>query len=118
MNDSTHSLKEEVHRLYYEPEIGSSYKNTYGEENIRNLVEKCRSLNGTDMQTMLEILGAYVKSTDLTTSYVSLGVLHALGMDKEVEDAYEWALKLDEKDLFISHFDIGKSLADYFFLKK
>lgn len=118
MNDSTDTLREEVHRLYYEPEIGSSYKNTYGEENIKNLVEKCRSLNGTDMQTMLEILGAFVKSTDLTTSYVSLGVLHALGMNQEVEDAYEWAQTLEEKELFLSHFDIGKTLADHFFLNQ
>ena len=32
------SLEEDILHLYQEPAIGASYTNTYGEENIRNLV--------------------------------------------------------------------------------
>jgi len=35
-------------------------------------------------------------------------------MSREVEDAYQWAQNLDDKEKFIHHFDIGKSLAEYF----
>ena len=50
------SLEEEVLHLYQNPMIGASYTNTYGEENIRNLVGKYRSLNEPSMQEMLEML--------------------------------------------------------------
>lgn len=86
----------------------------YGEENIKNLVKKYRSLNPVDMQTMLELLVDYSKSNDLASSYVSVGVLHALGMNNRVDEAYEWAQTVDDSNMYISHFDIGKSLADHF----
>ncbi len=116
MDDSKQNLEEEILRLYREPIIGASYANTYGEENIQNLVEKYRSLDPTQMETMRGILTEYSQSMDLGTSYVSVGTLHALGMKDEVEAAYAWAGKLEESSkTFTHHFDVGKSLADYFF---
>lgn len=116
MDDSKQNLEEEVLRLYREPIIGASYANTYGEENIQNLVEKYRSLDPKQMETMRGILTEYSQSMDLGTSYVSVGTLHALGMKDEVEAAYAWAGKLEESSkTFTHHFDVGKSLADYFF---
>ena len=38
-------MEEEILHLYQEPAIGASYTNTYGEENIRNLLDKYRSLD-------------------------------------------------------------------------
>jgi hypothetical protein len=35
-------------------------------------------------------------------------------MKKELDDAYQWARGLDDKERFLHHFDIGKSLAEYF----
>ena len=114
MSESTTTLEEEVLELYRSPIIGASYNNTFGEENIQSLVEKCRNLDEKKMRIMRGLVVSYSKSPDLATSFVSVGVLHALGMSREVEDAYQWAQSLDDKEKFIHHFDIGKSLAEYF----
>ena len=114
MSESTTTLEEEVLELYRSPIIGASYNNTFGEENIQNLVEKCRNLDEKKMQIMQGLVVSYSKSPDLATSFVSVGVLHALGMSREVEEAYHWAQGLDDKEQFIHHFEIGKSLAEYF----
>ncbi|MCH8156755.1 MAG: hypothetical protein IID18_03215 [Nitrospinae bacterium] len=114
MAESTSILEEDVLHLYSEPNIGATYSNTYGEENIRNLVEKYRGLRDEDMRQMRDLVVAYSKSPDLATSFVSVGVLHALGMDREVEEAYRWAEGLEEAERFTRHFDIGKSVAEYF----
>ena len=45
MSESTTTLEEEVLELYRSPIIGASYNNTFGEENIQSLVEKCRNLD-------------------------------------------------------------------------
>jgi len=108
------SLAEEIQHLYSEPGIGATYVNTYGELNLKNLVEKYRSLSEQDMQEMLDILVEFSKSFDLSASYISVGVLHALGQASAVEDAYEWAQKQDDPNLFIHHYDIGKSIAEYY----
>ena len=114
MVDSLFTLQEDVLDLYRTPIIGATYTNTFGEENIRNLVEKYRSLDEEKMLIMRGLIIDYSKSPDLATSFVSVGVLHALGMYKEVKEAYVWANGLDEKGKFIHHFNIGKSLAEYF----
>ena len=108
------TLQEDVLGLYRLPNIGATYTNTFGEENIKSLVEKYRSLNEPEMLIMRELITSYSKSPDLATSFVSVSVLHALGMSQEVEEAYNWAMQLEEKDRFIHHFDIGKSLAEYY----
>ena len=107
-------LKDDILDLYRIPNIGATYTNTFGEENIKNLVAKYRSLDEEKMLIMQEMIISYSKSPDLATSFVSVGVLHALGMSREVEEAYLWAQGLDDKERFIHHFDIGKSLAEYF----
>ncbi len=114
MSESTTTLEEEVLELYRSPIIGASYNNTFGEENIQSLVEKCRNLDEKKMRIMQGLVVSYSKSPDLATSFVSVGVLHALGMSKDVEEAYLWAKGLDESETFIHHFNIGKSLAEYF----
>ena len=114
MPESAFSLQEDVLGLYRLPNIGATYTNTFGEENIKNLVEKYRSLDEEKMRMMLDLITSYSKSPDLATSFVSVGVLHALGMSQEVEEAYNWAKELDDKERFIHHFDIGKSIAEYF----
>ena len=114
MTESALILEEEVLRLYREPIIGASYSNTFGEENIKNLVNMYRELEEEKMKSMLTFLVSFSKSSDLATSFVSVGVLHALGMKNELDDAYQWAQGLDEKERFLHHFDIGKSLAEYF----
>ena len=114
LSESTTTLEEEVLELYRSPIIGASYNNTFGEENIQSLVEKCRNLDEKKMRIMQGLVVSYSKSPDLATSFVSVGVLHALGMSKDVEEAYLWAKGLDESETFIHHFDIGKSLAEYF----
>ena len=115
MSQSAATLQEDVLDLYRIPNIGATYTNTFGEENIKNLVEKYRSLDDEEkMLIMRSMITDYSKSQDLATSFVSVSVLHALGMSQEVEEAYVWAKKLDEKEKFIHHFDIGKSLAEYF----
>jgi hypothetical protein len=107
-------LEEEILELYRSPIIGASYNNTYGEENVKSLVEKFRELDEQKSQIMQGLVVLYSKSPDLATSYVSVAVLHALGMSKNVQEAYLWAKGLDESETFIHHFDIGKSLAEYF----
>ena len=114
MSESALTLQEDVLNLYRLPNIGATYTNTFGEENIKNLVEKYRSLDEEEMRTMRDLVASYSKSPDLATSFVSVGVLHALGMSQEVEAAYHWAQELEDKDRFTHHFDIGKSLAEYF----
>ena len=114
MSETTSTLQEDILGLYHVPNIGATYTNTFGEENIKNLIKKYRSLNEEKMQIMRDLITSYSKSPDLATSYVSVGVLHALGMSQEVEEAYRWAQGLDDKERFIHHFDIGKSLAEYF----
>ena len=108
------TLKEDVLGLYNMPVIGASYNNTFGEANIKNLVDKYRSLDVEETKVMKDLIISYSRSSDLATSFVSVSVLHALGMVKEVEEAYSWAKGLDEREQFIHHFDIGKSLAEYF----
>ncbi len=108
------SLEEEILHLYQEPGIGASYTNTYGEENIQRLVGKYRSLKDEGMEEMLEMVIRFSQSSDLATCFVSVGVLHALGKNEDVEKAYEWAETQEDKARIISHFDIGKSVADYF----
>ena len=114
MTESTVILEEEILRLYREPIIGASYSNTFGEDNIKNLVNMYRELDEEKMRIMRTFLVAFSKSSDLATSFVSVGVLHALGMKNELDDAYQWAQGLDEKERFLHHSDIGKSLAEYF----
>ena len=107
-------LEEDILRLYREPIVGANYNNTYGEENLVNLVNKYRGLVPEEMEFMRGLVAGYSKSPDLASSYVSVGVLHALGFNEQVEEAYTWA-KLQENSASItSHFDIGKSLADHF----
>ena len=107
-------MKEEILHLYQEPAIGASYTNTYGEENIRNLLSKYRSLDDAGMQQMMKMVADFSQSTDLATSFVSVGVLHALGENEVVAEAYQWANTQEDAQRIISHFDIGKSVADYF----
>ena len=107
-------MEEEILRLYQEPAIGASYTNTYGEENIRNLLDKYSSLDNEDMQKMMDMMINFSQSTDLATSFVSVGVLHALGQNEGVAEAYSWANKQEDAERIISHFEIGKSVADYF----
>lgn len=114
MPESLIPLEEEILELYRSPIIGASYNNTYGEENIKSLVVKFRELDEQKSQIMQDLVVLYSKSPDLATSYVSVAVLHALGMSKSVQEAYLWAKGLDESETFIHHFDIGKSLAEYF----
>ena len=114
MSESTLILEEEILRLYREPIIGASYSNTFGEDNIKNLVNMYRKLEVEKMVIMRTFLVSFSKSSDLATSFVSVGVLHALDMKKELGDAYQWAQGLDDKERFLHHFDIGKSLAEYF----
>jgi len=114
VSESLIPLEEEILELYRSPIIGASYNNTYGEENIKSLVEKFSVLDEQKSQIMQDLVVLYSKSPDLATSYVSVAVLHALGMSKNVQEAYLWAKGLDESETFIHHFDIGKSLAEYF----
>ena len=107
-------MEEEILHLYQEPAIGASYTNTYGEENIRNLLDKYSSLGNGDMQKMMDMLINFSQSTDLATSFISVGVLHALGQNEGVAEAYSWANKQEDAERIISHFEIGKSVADYF----
>lgn len=107
-------LEEDILRLYREPIVGANYNNTYGEENLVNLVNKYRSLTPEQMEFMRELVAGYSQSPDLASSYVSVGVLHALGFSGQVEEAYAWAQSQDNSGQITSHFDIGKSLADHF----
>ncbi len=107
-------MEEEILHLYQEPGIGASYTNTYGEENIRNLLNKYRSLDDAGMQQMIKMVLNFSQSTDLASSSVSVGVLHALGQKEGVAEAYAWANTQEDAQRIISHFEIGKSVADYF----
>jgi len=107
-------LEEDILRLYREPIVGANYNNSYGEENLVNLVNKYRSLAPKEMKFMQELVAGYSQSPDLASSYVSVGVLHALGFKEQVEEAYAWAQTQDNSGQIASHFDIGKSLADHF----
>ena len=107
-------MEEEILHLYQEPAIGASYTNTYGEENIRNLLNKYHSRDNEGMQQMMKIVVNFSQSTDLATSFVSVGVLHALGQNEGVAEAYSWANTQEDAERIVSHFEIGKSVADYF----
>ncbi len=109
-------LEEEILHLYEEPAIGASYTNSYGEENIQNLVGKYRGLNEQGIQEMMEMLVRFSQSTDLSACFISVGVLHALGKNEDVQKAYQWAETQEDSARIINHFDIGKSVADYFTL--
>ncbi|CAI2717648.1 hypothetical protein [Nitrospina watsonii] len=108
------ALEQEVLHLYQEPVIGSGYNNTYGEANLVNLVKKFHSLEAEQMEYMKSMIVTYSQSGDLSSSYVSVGVLHALGMSDHVANAYQWAEGRDDSQMFTHHFDIGKSLAEHF----
>ncbi len=108
------SLEEKILHLYQEPAIGASYTNTYGEENIQKLVETYRSLDGKDLPDMMDMVIRFSQSPDLATCFISVGVLHALGKNEDVQEAYRWANTQEDPARIISHFDIGKSVADYF----
>ena len=107
-------MEEEILRLYQEPGIGASYTNTYGEENIRNLLNMYHSLDDAGMQQMIKMVLNFSQSTDLATSFVSVGVLHALEQNEGVAEAYRWANTQEDDQRIISHFEIGKTVADYF----
>lgn len=114
MTESFAALDEEILHLYQEPAIGSGYSNMYGEENLLQLVEKYRGLNPADQARMRELVIGYSESPDLASSFVSVAVLHGLGMDNAVQNAYRLAEGRDDADSFQRHFDIGVSLADHF----
>jgi len=114
MTETSDSLDEEIVHLYQEPAIGSGYSNMYGEENLKKLVEKYRSLNPSDQARMRDLVVGYSESLDLASSFVSVAVLHALGMDDAVKKAYRLAELKDDAESFRRHFDIGVSLADHF----
>ena len=115
MNGMGKDKEEEALRLYREPAVGSSNSNSYGEENIQNLVNLYQGLDELGRNQMKEMIADFSKSGDLATSYISVAVLHALGMKSNVSEAYEWAKTQDEATSYSRHFDIGISLADYFF---
>jgi hypothetical protein len=107
-------MEDEILHLYQEPAIGASYTNTYGEENIRNLLNKYHSLDNEGRQQMMKMVVNFSQSNDLATSFVSVGVLHALRQNEGVAEAYRWANTQEDAERIISHFEIGKSVADYF----
>ncbi len=108
------SLEEEISELYEEPGIGASNINTYGEENIKSLLEKYKGLNQSDSEIMLKMVQEFSLSEDLASSFVSVAVLHALGKSEDVQKAESAAKDRSDSDLFLNHFEIGKSIADYF----
>ncbi|UCD12057.1 MAG: hypothetical protein JSU88_02940 [Nitrospinaceae bacterium] len=114
MTDSPDALESEILHLYQEPGIGASYHNTYGEVNIQALVDKYRSLPPEGMERMLEMVIGFSTSPDLSSSFVSVGVLHALGRIREVDMAYRWAENREDGQRITSHFDIGVSIAKHF----
>ena len=107
------SLEDEISVLYAEPGIGASNINTYGEENIRKLVQKYKSLTEAENKVMLDLLRVYSQSGDLNSCYISVAVLHILGHCKDVSAAYNWAKTQDDPAIFTQHFDIGIALADH-----
>lgn len=114
MTETSGSLDEEIFHLYQEPAIGSGYSNIYGEENILRLVDKYRNLNSADKARMRNLVVSFSESVDLASSFVSVAVLHALGMDDAVKKAYRLAEGRDDAESIQRHFDIGISLADHF----
>ncbi len=114
MTEPSDSLDEEILHLYQVPAIGSGVANMYGEENIVNLVEKYHSLNDTNKARMQERVVGFSESTDLSSSLVSVAVLHALGMEQAVQNAYQLAETRDDGQSIKHHYDIGLSLADHF----
>ncbi len=114
MTKSSGTLDEEILHLYQEPAIGSGYSNMYGEENLLKLVEKYRGLNSEDQARMRDLVVGFAESPDLASSFVSVAVLHALGMGDAVKKAYRLAEGRDDAQSFQHHFDIGVSLADHF----
>lgn len=108
-------MDEAALRFYREPAVGASNCNSYGEENIKNLVNHYRGLDEAGMRRMLEMVADFSKSGDLASSYISVAVLHALGVEEKVREAYEWAQTQEDKNSITRHFDIGISLADHFF---
>ncbi len=114
MSASGNGLEEEILELFREPVIGSGYGNTYGEQNLVALVEKYRTLTEEEMLFMSDLITAYSTSTDLATSYISVAVLHAIGLKEQVDKAYDWARTQGEAESIASHFDIGKSLSEFF----
>ena len=96
-------------------DIRDDNSNSYGEENIQSLVNLYRGLDEKGMRQMMEMFADFSKSGDLATSYISVAVLHALGMKDKVNAAYQWAQSQDDAISLARHFDIGISLADYFF---
>ena len=118
MNETRPKLEEQILSLYHEPVIGSGYANLYGEENMMRLVEKYQSLEKEDQDWMKTLLADYSLSSDLATSLVSVGVLHALGDRDGVDAAYSKARVRDDASSVIHHFDIGKSLAEHFLSDK
>lgn len=114
MTDTSASLDEEVLHLYQEPAIGSGFSNMYGEENIVKLVAKYRGLNDKDKVRMQELVVGFSESFDLSASLVSVAVLHALGMERAVHNAYRLAEARDDAQSIKHHYDIGLSLAEHF----
>ena len=91
MTKTSDSLDEEILHLYQEPVIGSGYSNMFGEENIVKLVEKYCSLNDAGQARMRDLVVGFSESMDLSSSFVSVAVLHALGMESAVQNAYRLA---------------------------
>ena len=114
MTETSDSLHEEILHLFQEPAIGSGYANMYGEENIVKLVEKFRGLEDSAKVRMREWVVGFSESEDLSTSFVSVAVLHALGMQDDVQNAYRLAESRDDATSIKHHFDIGISIADHF----
>ena len=115
MDGMDKEIEDNALRFYREPAVGSSNSNSYGEENIQNLVNLYRGLDEKGMRQITEMFADFSRSADLATSYISVAVLHALGMKEKVNAAYQWAQSQDEATSLASHFDIGISLADYYF---
>lgn len=107
-------IEQDILRLYREPIVGANYTNTYGEENLTNLMKMYQGLTPEEQEYMREVVTVYSQSPELASSYVSVGVLHALGMDDAVAAAYAWAQTQENSSQITHHFDIGKSLADHF----
>lgn len=114
MTETSDALDEEILHLYQVPAIGSGYTNMYGEENIVKLVEKYLGLNDSRKARMRELVVGFSESTDLSSSLVSVAVLHALGMEQAVQNAYRVAEDRDDGQSSKHHFDIGISIADHF----
>lgn len=114
MTETPNSLNEEILHLYQEPVIGSGYSNMYGEENIVKLVEKFRGLDDSGKVRMRDMVVGFSESGDLSSGFVSVAVLHALGMRDAVQNAYRLAEGRDDATSIKHHFDIGVSIADHF----